>query len=290
VVNCHIPQFEAVIICLWAKLLKKKIVLTHHCDLSSWPGIVNQITEKATAVSLFISGLLADKIVTYTKDYAKHSNYLERFKDKLVYLLPPVKLEGAEGNSGIKKAFSRAKYRIGFAGRIAQEKGIEYLLASIPLLKEEFKDDFKLFLAGPGKEVVGGGFKDGIRKSAERHKDYVVFLGPLSRGEMTSFYGMLDVLVLPSTQRLESFGFVQVEAMLSGCPVVASNLPGVRIPVKLSGMGETFPVADVKALAKSIVEVVRHRRDYIKQKGEIRRVFNYTNSIEGYEKLYKSIS
>ncbi|MBU0569248.1 glycosyltransferase, partial [Patescibacteria group bacterium] len=46
VVNLHLPQFEAFFSALLAKLLKKKLVVTYHCDFSNWPGLINQITEK----------------------------------------------------------------------------------------------------------------------------------------------------------------------------------------------------------------------------------------------------
>ena len=42
----------------------------------------------------------------------------------------------------------------------------------------------------------------------------------------------------------ESFGMVQVEAMTCGTPVVASDLPGVRQPARMTGMGKIIPPAD----------------------------------------------
>jgi len=57
-------------------------------------------------------------------------------------------------------------------------------------------------------------------------------------------------LVLPSDDRLESFGLVQVEAMINGCPVVVSDLPGVRQPVLMTGGGRLTPVGNPKKLPK----------------------------------------
>ncbi|MGD8744031.1 MAG: glycosyltransferase family 4 protein [Candidatus Woesebacteria bacterium] len=286
VVNCHIPQFEAVIICLWAKLLKKRIVLTHHCDLSSWPGIVNQITEKITYLSLLLSGLMADRIVVYTKDYAKNSDYLSRFENKLVYILPPVKLEKPR-KFGFDEHFKGVKYRIGFAGRIAREKGIQYLLEAIPLLKDKLGNDFKIFLAGPSRKVIGGGFQNELKNSVERNRQHVVFLGSLDRGQMSQYYKRLDVLVLPSIERLESFGFVQVEAMLSGCPVVASNLPGVRVPTSLSGMGKIFKKADAVNLANAVLEIINNKDKFVNKQRRASKIFDHKRTIRGYETLFR---
>ena len=44
--------------------------------------------------------------------------------------------------------------------------------------------------------------------------------------------------------------------MLSGCPVVATNLPGVREPIRMTGMGELVPIKDARALADAIVRVL----------------------------------
>ena len=66
----------------------------------------------------------------------------------------------------------------------------------------------------------------------------------------------LDVLVLPSTNRLESYGLVQIEAMLRGVPVVASDLPGMRRPVAETGMGRLFPAGDAQALADALADTL----------------------------------
>ena len=50
---------------------------------------------------------------------------------------------------------------------------------------------------------------------------------------MSSFYKSIDLLVLPSINQTEAFGMVQAEA-IAGTPVIAGNLPGVRIPIKLT--------------------------------------------------------
>ena len=288
VVNCHIPQFEAVFVCLWARLLGKKIIITHHCDLSGWKGFVNQITEKATYASLFASGFLADKIVVYTSDYADSSKYLSFFRHKLVYILPPVKVEKTKRK--MLERYKSVKYKIGFSGRITQEKGIKYLLKAIPYIEEKIGGNFAVFLAGPFKQVIGGGFKRKLDMIASKYKGKVYFLGSVKPDEISAFYETLDVLVLPSTEELESFGFVQVEAMLSGCPVVASNIPGVRMPVRLSGMGCISEPEDSKDLAEKIVKVIKNKKKYKKSAKEIEKIFNYKKTIDKYEKLYKSIS
>lgn len=58
--------------------------------------------------------------------------------------------------------------------------------------------------------------------------DRVRFLGQVSDGDLPLVYNAADLLVLPSTTKGEAFGMVILEAMASGLPVVATDLPGVR--------------------------------------------------------------
>ena len=76
---------------------------------------------------------------------------------------------------------------------------------------------------------------------------------------MFEFYRRIGLLVLPSVNRTEAFGIVQPEAMLSGIPVVASDLPGVRAPIKLTDNGELAAAGNLKALMQAIIKVMENR-------------------------------
>jgi glycosyltransferase involved in cell wall biosynthesis len=60
----------------------------------------------------------------------------------------------------------------------------------------------------------------------------------------------------------EAFGLVQVEAMMSGIPCVASSLPGVRCPVQMHGMGEVVPIGDSQALVQALFKVFARKTQY----------------------------
>ena len=86
--------------------------------------------------------------------------------------------------------------------------------------------------------------------------DHWTVLGVLSPKEFAAFLHVADVTVLPSINSTESFGMVQVEAMTCGTPVVATDIPGVRQPVKLTGMGRVVPMADANSLAEAIISIL----------------------------------
>lgn len=289
VINCHLPQFESFLFAIVGKLLGKKVILTHHTDLSGWGGFFNRISEATLWSGQLLASLFADKIVPYTKDYADHSWYLKLFKSKLDYIYPPIKVGKIDNK--LKKRWNgqigKPKFIIGFSGRVAKQKGIPHLLRAIPHLKSSL-GSFKIVFAGPYKEVVGERYFDEIKNLIDQYSDSLFFLGSVDHKKMSSFYSMCDVLVLPSDDRLESFGIVQVEAMLAGCPVVASELPGVVVPIKETGMGLLVEPGKSEDLARAIVKVIKDKKSFVKPQKEILKKFNYQDSINKYESLFKA--
>ena len=91
-------------------------------------------------------------------------------------------------------------------------------------------------------------------RSAAAKDPRVSFLGFLQDEDVPDFFASLDVFAFPSVNPLEAFGIAQLEAMSAGLPVVASDLPGVRIPVLRTGNGILVPPGDVPALAMALVD------------------------------------
>lgn len=121
-----------------------------------------------------------------------------------------------------------------FVGRASYEKGIEYLLQAVYLLKIPFN----LYLVTGGPEVVN------IYEKVKELKleDKVEILGPLSYEKTRDYYNMADLIVVPSVW-IESFCLVGIEAMANAKPVVAFKTGG--IPDWLVD-GETGFLAELK--------------------------------------------
>jgi glycosyltransferase involved in cell wall biosynthesis len=77
--------------------------------------------------------------------------------------------------------------------------------------------------------------------------------------------------------------------MLCGTPVVASDLPGVRVPTGLTGMGRTAPVRDSQALAEALVDVLAHREKYLRPREAIAAQFSPEAVAEKYEALFEEL-
>jgi len=166
----------------------------------------------------------------------------------------------------------RAKYglkkdqgpMIGMAARFAAEKGIEVLLDAMPRILEKYPKAVVLF-AGQYQNVLGeDAYAARLFPRIEQYiKDgHWKWLGVLDQTEMAAFYPNLDVITVPSLNSTESFGLVQIEAMMNKVPVVSSDLPGVRQPVKITGMGEVFPIGNATVLGEMIVKVLDKHASY----------------------------
>jgi glycosyltransferase involved in cell wall biosynthesis len=78
--------------------------------------------------------------------------------------------------------------------------------------------------------------------------------------------------------------------MLEGVPVVASDLPGVRQPVRMTGMGEIAPIGDVQGLARQILRVLESPESYRRPREEIRSKFSMDRTLSDYEDVYRRAS
>ncbi len=107
-------------------------------------------------------------------------------------------------------------------------KGFDEVLEVMP----ELDDDITYVVAGGGNDIPR--LK---RKAAKLSvKDRVVFTGLVPEYEKPALYNLADVYVMPS--RGEGFGFVLLEAMACGVPVIASRLDGGREAVRQGELGQ----------------------------------------------------
>jgi glycosyltransferase involved in cell wall biosynthesis len=290
IIICHLPQLEAVWLMIWGKLFGKKTIIVHHCEFANTPGLTNKIIKCLTFFPHYVSYLLAEKIVTNTKDYAEHSMFISNFPQKTKYIFPPVILKEREKNI-IKQLKSKYKIKkdtriVGFVGRIGWEKGVDLILNSIPKLKRDFPE-LKVFFVGPSNEVIGDKTFKKLANLFKKYQKNVVITGKVTEEELVNLYYLFDCLVLPSVNKLESFGIVQPEAMLCGCPVVASNLPGVRVPVQKTGMGKIVPVGDQQKLAKAIIWCIENRKKLSTKQPLAQKLFSINEFYRQWKKILK---
>ena len=299
VMSVHLPQLDAWGLGLRARLLHTPLVVTYHCDLQLPPGSLNRVADKVTWLANGVAGRYADRIVAYTDDYARHSPFLRKFASKVEVIAPPVVMRAPDPTEvaafrqshGLGANGAEPPWPVlGLATRFAAEKGIDTLVAALPTLRERFPR-LQVLFAGPHENIVGElEYRERLTPAITSQGDRWRFVGTLDPvEEMPAFFGALDCLLVPSVNSTESFGLVQVEAMLCGTPVVASDLPGVREPTRMTGMGLVFPPGSPGALADAVTRVLEERSRFDRSRAEIARLFDLDRTLESYEELFEEL-
>lgn len=294
VVLLHLPQFDAAGVALRGRLLKRPTVILYHCDLLMPPGLFNRIVNTVVNVMNNLAGTFAHKVVAYTEDFASHSPYLTRFAAKREVITPNVYLPPASPEA---IAAFREKHNpngqkiIGMATRFAAEKGVEILLDALPKIFARYPNA-KVLYAGQYEGVWGEtAYAETLMPRIRQYKEQGrwEFLGVLKMEQMASYFPNLDVLVVPSLNSTETFGFVQIEAMMNGVACVASNLPGVRQPVKMTGMGKVIPIGDAPALANAVLDILDNPARYSGEPNKIRQQFHPDTNATAFENLFERL-
>jgi glycosyltransferase involved in cell wall biosynthesis len=293
VIHLHLPQLDAAYIALIGRLLNKPVVVTYHCDLLLPNGFIHALANQVSHLANRISLGLASQVVVNTIGYAQESRFLRHYLPKMRAISTPVELEPPTllGLQAIqRKARIEPSQRIiGMVARLAAEKGVEYLVEAMPEIMK-VHPTARVLHVGQYQNVLGE--EEYERKLAPHIQalgDHWTFLGILPPGQLSVLYRLCEVTVLPSTNSTESFGIVQVESMASGTPVVASDIPGVREPVKLTGMGRLAPAANYGALAEAINEVLSHPLDYQGEVEAIKQQFSSQRIAQEYEQLFQQV-
>ncbi len=292
VIHLHVPQLDAAPMAVAGRLLGRPVVMTYHCDVRLPPSPVNWMAGRASRLADSITARAARAVVANTRDYAEASPFLRRFLGKLVVIPPPVEVAGATP-AVVEAARERWGIRpgerlIGMAARLATEKGAEVLAHAMSRVLERFPEARVLYV-GQYLNVLGEEeYARKLEPLLASLGHHWTFLGVLSNDELGAFYSLCDVTVLPSLNSTESFGMVQVESMLCGTPVVASDLPGVREPTQRTGMGRTVPPGDSVALAQAIVEVLGARGQYHGDP-RILKLYSSESVAEEYEQLFERL-
>lgn len=167
----------------------------------------------------------ADRVVVSSMDYAQTGDLAGRLKalgDRLMALPYGVDMERFRPIPGINR-----RNQLLFVGGLDHAhyfKGVDNLLMAVaPLLEEDSAR--RLVLVGNGERV------EALRALCSQlgMASQVEFKTGCGDAELSRLYGESLVTVLPSTDRSESFGIVLAESLACGTPVLASNLPGIRV-------------------------------------------------------------
>lgn len=289
-VQIHTPLPEAPLVGLLCRLQGRPLLMTHHGDVVMPAGPFNQFVQRAAFVVLRTAGTLAHAVTSYSRDYANHSRLLAHFRHKLSFVYPPVDLpppDPAAASAWRAELGLEGKLLIGFAGRWVEEKGFDYLLQALPEIRAAYPEAHLVY-AGE-QQVVYDNFYTRCQPLIEAQQAQLTFLGLIrDPQQMANFYAMCDLFTLPS--RTDMMALVQVEALLSGTPVVATNIPGARVVVQETGMGRLVKPHDPEDLAAGIIAVLGQPERYQPEPQRLRAIFDTDRSLDQYEAIMQRIT
>lgn len=255
VVHLHSPMAEAELVSLVCRRHRVPLVVTHQGDVVMPDTPVDQAVQRLMRATLRRTFQRASRVVTHNDDYAAHASPAVAGPRALA-IDPPVTFEPPDPGAA---AALRSELGLGdrpvvaFAGRWVEEKGFDVLLRAAPKVLAAVPDAAFAFA---GETSVS------YEQTRQRDQPLVDALGPAmvelglvrDQRRLAAFYAMADVFVLPS--RTDCHASVQIEAMLCGTPVVASDIVGARSIVGRTGAGLLVPPEDPDALAAAVAEVL----------------------------------
>lgn len=285
--HVHLPNPLAVLSLMLAKTLGKDIsrmVVHWHCD------IVKQKYLKLFFAP-FESWILrnAQKVIVTSQNYLESSKPLAPFVDKCAVI--PIGIDSiARGVNldlvnKIRNKYSGKKI-IFSLGRHVYYKGFNDLIDSA-----NYVDNAVFIIGGSGPDTEQ--YRAQILKN--RVVDKVFLIGRISDSDLPSYYAAADVFCLPSIEKNEAFGVVQLEAMSVGIPVVSADIFGSGVPYVNTHMesGLVYEVRNVHSLARSLNLILNdqplRRSLALGAKRRFKRHFTKEKSIEAVFSLYKEL-
>lgn len=226
-----------------------------------------------------------DRIYVASKSIAEQSRYLGKYMDKVEVI--PFGIATSEYDKAEKvpvlteRLNDKKNVKILFVGRLVYYKGVDVLIEA--MAKTEGAELF----------VIGGGeLDDTLEKRTEELgiTDKVHFMGRIAKRELLGAFSDCDFFVLPSVNRAECFGLVQLEAMVYGKPVINTALPTAVPEVSIHGeTGLTVEPNDIDGLAEAMNTLIKDEELRRKYGAQARKRCEETFSLSKMqEELYDS--
>ncbi len=105
----------------------------------------------------------------------------------------------------------------------------------------------------------------------------IKFINNVNEKEKKEFFEEIDIFVLPSTNSLEAFGIVQLEAMSYGVPVISSNIKGVNSVINKTNNGYSFMNNNEDDLVKKILLLSKRKIDKLEIKKNVNYYYSESN-------------
>jgi len=280
--------FVAELIALIAKLKGIPIVITYHneAELASNSPIIKIVYNiwKNTLLKMMLD--LSNLIITTNEEFVMTSRILNKIKYNKKIKTIPCGILYTNKHIKVSNKYQPRDYLL-YVGRIKREKGLHLILEALFILKKR-NINLDLIIIGEATRDDELKYKDELENLINKFDltKNVRFTGYVSDEELDDYYANALALILPSINRLEGFGIVQLEAMKHGIPIIVSDIPGPRSVSK--GLSILFNLNDAVSLSNAILKAMDPvLRENIRHKSfEIIKEYDWTKLIDKIEELY----
>lgn len=290
------------------KISKKCDIIHSQWSLSGLVGVfIKKITKKPLLVTVRGSDLNmslknpifkriikfvfknADKITTVGENLKKSILSLGISKEKVALTLNGVNTDlfKKRDKNKIRKKIGlhQTKKIILLVGWLVKEKGIGYLINSIPNLENK---NIQLLLIGEGNDKKL--FKKQI--ALLKLKNNVFFLGTKSQEELVPYYNAADIFALPSLS--EGRPNTILEAMASETPIISTSVGGIPELIINNKTGILIKPKNKIEIANSINKLLKNKKLQTKlgknaRKFIIDNKLNWEGCADKYIKEYKAL-
>jgi spore coat protein SA len=191
--------------------------------------------------------------------------------------------------SPIQKTSHPRAFTLLFAGRLIPRKGIPVLLQAAKLVKSQIAQPVKVMIAGGSPTSK---YARQLQSLSRKFGVHAEFLGTVPHRSIHRVFRKADLFICPS-QKHESFGLVNVEAMSSGLPVVASKNGGIKEIIEHGRTGLLInQYRNPQAFAEAICSLIMNKPLYLKMKQEARQIalekFSWRATADKLSHIYES--
>lgn len=208
--------------------------------------------------------LACRKASTVISDSLHYLNEMEklgaRARNKAVirYGVNPLKFKPGKRDASIVKklGINLSDKVILCVGRLVAKKGFLYLIRAFPFVLKHIPDA-KLVIVGDGDQ------KDELEQEVDKLniKSQVIFAGTISYDQLSKYYNLGDVFVMPSIRdeagNIDASPVAMMEAMSCGTPVVATKFSGNDELIQSGKTGFLVSEKESDEIAKAIVNLLK---------------------------------
>ncbi len=262
VIHLHYPFFGgAEMLYLLSRFNHLNLIVHYHMDVFG-QGKLKRIFDWHSQQIMPRILNRAQKILVTSMDYAQRSRLRQRLEEQpQMFDVSPVGVNPENFRPRRKNPELLKKYDlehkkiiifIGALDKAHYFKGVTFLIKAFQLISSN--DAYRLMIIGKGD--LAESYQSLAENYGLEHK--IIFTGFVPDDLLPLYYSLGDLMVLPSIDGSEAFGTVLIEAMASGMPVIASDLPGVRSVIDKKVNGLLVKPRDIANLAKYMDWLLRN--------------------------------